>query len=85
MVRIDLFKLYQRDALNKHSIIDLSDVPAQKRYYNKGRAGYGVEVYDLHPSLFMSARVQEVLLMWRGSLPFDAFEVLRTYVLYYLE
>ena len=69
MVRIDVEKIGRRN------IIDLSTSGSAGLFFAKGPDGYTEEVRQDFHFVGRSERNHEVLVMWRGLLDLEAFEV----------
>ena len=75
IVRLDIWSMYVNGDLEKHMIIDLASVQAQKRFFKKGMDAYGRYVADNFHHIHLSSKASEVLLKWRGKILIDYFEV----------
>ena len=76
LVRLDLRKLYEVQALSQQSFISLVSLPAIKAFFTKSQEGYGEYVRDNFTHMIkLATNSKEILLKWRGTIPTCAFEV----------
>ena len=74
MVRMDV------QACGEGNLIDVSSDASLHKFFVKGLQGYGDFVRSNFYKMNMATDYKECLLMWRGALPLDAFDVVDPYV-----
>lgn len=78
LCRIDLKKLYDQGIIRQHSLIDLQNAQAFEKYFWKGPVDYGWPrnlADNWNRCKAQTSKNQELMLEWRGEIPWDAFEV----------